>query len=179
MSRCSTSWNSISTIMPIAPRETSAARKRSGDCEGEHFITWPLASTMRKLHTESERRPWSIELPCVAVPMAPASDCTSMEPSVGIVRPWSFAARFIACIRMPACTVILISCSSRFKMFPKSSRFTIHADVQVRSEGECPLPTVTTRRRIRRASVTIFCISGMDCGRMYSSGREWKVRAHV
>jgi hypothetical protein len=80
---------------------------------------------------------------------------------------------------MPACTVTLFLCVSTSRIAPKSSRFTIHADVQVRSEGECPLPTVTTRRRIRLARVTIFCISGRLCGRMYSSGREWKVRAHV
>ncbi|TKW49853.1 hypothetical protein CTA1_11185 [Colletotrichum tanaceti] len=65
------------------------------------------------------------------------------------------------------------------KTFLKSSRLTSQLLVHVRSEGEWAWPTVVMRRRHRRASFTAFSTSCCDCGWMYSSGSEAKVRAHV
>jgi hypothetical protein len=55
--KAGTAWKVISVIMPRAPREMSAARKRSGDSVGEHVSVLPLERVILRDKIESERMP--------------------------------------------------------------------------------------------------------------------------
>lgn len=171
--------NVTSTITPNAPSDNSAARKSAGLLLALHRTNCPFARTIDSDRKLSEISPCWSELPCVPVATTPATDWLSMLPRFDSVIPYSASSRPRSCSRMPAWTVTMPVFWSTFRIRLKSSRLMSHDEVQVRSDGEWPLPTVTRRRRHRRASVTIFWTSSIDCGRRYSSGREKKVFAHV
>ena len=61
----------------------------------------------------------------------------------------------------------------------QQQRLFVLLRTNLKSEGLCPDPTTTIRFRHLRARWTIFWISDIERGRMYSSGREWKVSAYA
>ena len=74
MLKSGTVWKVISVIMPRAPRERRAARKRVGLVVGLQVMSWELERRMVRDVMDWERRPCFRLEPWVPVLMLPATD---------------------------------------------------------------------------------------------------------
>ena len=86
--------------------------------------------------TDWDSSPCLSELPCVPVEIAPATDWTSMLPRLGTERPNLASSVPRSCRLMPASNVTVELSRSTESILLKLSRFIIHDEVQVRSDGE-------------------------------------------
>ena len=96
------------------------------------------AVTRRSARTCAERLRSVTPVPCVAVEIAPAIDCSSMSPRLGIASPCSASAWLRACRRMPASTRTSPLLGSASSSAPMRSRLS-------------SVPSVSTARRERVA----------------------------
>ena len=83
-----------SVTTPSAPTATRAASRSSPPSTSS---TAPAAVTSRSARTCAETLGSVAPVPCVAVAIAPAIDCSSMSPRFGIARPCSASAWLRAC----------------------------------------------------------------------------------
>ena len=159
MLKAGTASKATSVTIPNAPRLTRAARKSSTFCSAEQDTVRPFASINFSARTDCDRMPCLVELPCVAVLIAPAIDWWSILPKFGIAKPCPFSFAPRSCNRIPACMTTTFVSLLMSSISWKWSRLTSHEEVHVKSDGEWAQPTTVTRRRHLRASVRTFCSS--------------------
>lgn len=112
MSNAGTAWYVTSVIIPKAPRLTSAARKSSVFSSAEHDVVRPSASIILSPKTDCESKPCRVELPCVAVPIAPAMAWLSILPRFDIASPCFLSSAPKSCSRIPASITTTLFSSS-------------------------------------------------------------------
>ena len=99
--KAGTACSVTSVTTPSAPTATRAASSSSPSAMS---TTSPDPLTRRSPRTCAERLRSVAPVPCVAVEIAPAIDCSSMSPRLGSASPCSASASLRACRRMPAST---------------------------------------------------------------------------
>ncbi len=159
----------ISVAMPNMPSERRCAWNRSGLVVASHHTASPSAPIRRKPRAKVERLPRSRPVPCVPVPIAPASDCGFTSPWLASASPSSHKAAVSRLMLHPAGMRAVLRSGATVIVPAMSSRQTITPSDWQSGMNECPAPTARTlvARRAPRppSSASVFGRSTGALGR--------------